>query len=337
MLAKQRSTTTEAPAYPVKHSCYQVQDWQIIGLNTFHPQKAYMLQYVYGYLMQGHKGNNDYVRMNPAASEIIHQGIGVYATRRLQPATTTPWAMTEQAARVHAYQLTTRCRLPCPDDRNTVIFADALGTTNLTPAAGGAAFELRTDAAGRLRQHLLTGATISGASSHGELKTLAIIVDAINDAHQQPRDHAHHVRVVLDAAVDFQIVLKLARQPLHKATEASLVTQALHLWVALRRLSKHVVLHLRKRESHGYSLGNGHIDLHAHNQLAEHMTDSEDPPLQDHMHIHLENLPPLPHPGSHRPGYQTTGSTTTQDRRTSTRNPSAPSHTSEAAMPTTPL
>ena len=235
--------------------------------------------------------------MNPAATEIIRQGVGVYATRRLQTATTTPWATTEQGARIHAYQPTTPCRLPYPDDHNTVIFADASGTTSLTPAAEGAAFELRRDATGRLRQHHLTGATIFGASSHGELKRMAVIVDTVNDTHQQPRDHAHHVWVVVDTAVDFQIVRKLARRPLHKATDSSLGTHALHLWAALRRLPKHIVLHLVKQESHRYSLGNRHIDLHAHNQLAEHMPNGEDPPLQDHMHMHLQHLPPIPHPG----------------------------------------
>ena len=168
-----------------------------------------------------HEGNNDSVRINPAATEIIHQAVGVYATRRLQPATTTPWATTEQGARIHAYQPMTPFPLPCPDDHNTVIFADASGTTCLTKAASGAALEFRTDATGRLHQHHLTGATIFGASSHGELKTLAIIVDAVNDTHQQPRDNPHHVRVVVDAAVDFQIVRKLARQPLYKATDSS--------------------------------------------------------------------------------------------------------------------
>ena len=136
-----------------------------------------------------------------------------------------------------------------------------------------------------------------GASSHGELKTLAIVVDAVNDTHQEPRDHTHHVLVVVDAAVDFQIVRKLAQQPLHKVTSSNLGTQALHLWTAFRRLPKHVVLHLVKQECHQYSLGNGHIDLHAHNQPAEHMPDGEDPPLQDHMHTHLQHLPPIPHPG----------------------------------------
>ena len=96
--------------------------------------------------------------------------------------------------------------------------------------------------------------------------------------------------------MDFQIVRKLARQPLHKATDSSLGTQALHLWAAWQCLPKHVVLHLVKQESHRYSLGNRHMDLHAHNRPAEHMPDGEDPPEQDHMHTPLQHLPPIRHP-----------------------------------------
>ena len=161
-------------------------------------------------------------------------------------------------------------------------------------------------------------------------------MDAVNDTHQQPRDHTHHVWVVVDAPLDFQIVRKLAWQPLHKATDSSLGTQALHLWAALRHLPKHVVLHLVKQESRRYSLGNRHIDLHAHNQLAEHMPDGEDPPIQDHMHTHPQHLPPIPHPGEPPAWvpddriYNDTG------RHTTTRNPSAPWRTFEAAKPTTP-
>ena len=269
----------------------------MVEWTTFHLQTAYLLQYVYGYLAQGHERNNDFVRMNPAATEIIRQGVGVYATRRLRPDANTPWATTERGAHIHAYQPTMPCRLPHLDNHNTVIFADACGTTGLTPSAGAAALKLKVDTTGRLHQHHLTGATIFGASPHGELKTLAIVVDAVNDTHQEPRDHTHHVRVVVDAAVDFEILRRLARQPLHKATDSSLGTRALHLWTALRRLPKHVVLHLVNQESHRYSLGNRHIDLHAHNQLAEHMPDGEDPPLRDHMHTHLQHLPPVPRPG----------------------------------------
>ena len=266
VLANHCSTTPGAPAHPVKHHCSQVQDWQTIERATFHPQKVYLLQYVYSYLTQDNKGNTDYVHMKPAATEIIHQGIGVYATGRLQPATTTPSASTEQGAQVHAYQLTALCRLPCPDDRNTVIFADASGTRNLTPAAGGAAFELPTDTAVDYGNTTPRGPPCSGLSP-------------------------------TDAAVDIQIVHKLARQPLHKVTDSSLDTQALHLWVALQHLPKHVVLHLVKQEHHRYSLGNGHIDLHAHSKPAENLPDGEDLPLQDHMHTHLQDLSPIPHPG----------------------------------------
>ena len=245
----------------------------------------------------GPRGEQRLCPHEPRVTEIIRQGVGVYAIRRLLPDANTPWATTERGAHIHAYQPTTPCRLPHPDDHNTVIFTDACGTTSLTPAAAGAALELKADTTGRLHQHHLTGGTIFGASSRGELKTLAIVVDAVNDTHQEPRHHTHHVWVVVDAAVDFQIVRRLARQPLHKATDSSLGTQALHLWTALRHLLKHVVLHFVKQESHRYSLGNGHIDLHAHNQLAEHMPDGEDPPLHHHMHTHLQHLPPVPRPG----------------------------------------
>ena len=90
-----------------------------------------------------------------------------------------------------------------------------------------------------------------GASSHGEPKTLAIIPDAVNDT-------APHLWVIVDAAVDFQIIRKLAWQPLEEATDSSLGTQTLQLWAALRRLPKHVVLHLVRQEYHRYSLSNGH-------------------------------------------------------------------------------
>ena len=143
VLAKHRSATPGAPAYPVKHRCSQVQDWQTVEWTTFHPQKAYLLQYVYGYLTQGHEGNNDCVHMNPAATEIIRQGVGVYATWKLGPDANTQWPTTERGARIHAYQPTMPCRLPHPDDHTTVIFADASGTKSLTPAPGGAALELK--------------------------------------------------------------------------------------------------------------------------------------------------------------------------------------------------
>ena len=95
--------------------------------------------------------------------------------------------------------------------------------------------------------------------------------------------------------MDSQIVQRLSKQPLHKAADSSLGTQALHLWVALRILPGHFILRLIKQESHRYILGNGHMDLHAHNQLAEHVPTLDKPPLHDHMQTHLQHLPPIPH------------------------------------------
>ena len=100
--------------------------------------------------------------MNPVATEIIRHGMGAYATRRLLPATSTPWATTEQGARVHAYQPTTPCCLPCPDDHNTVIFADASGTTSLTPRLGGQLWS-----SGQTRQADCTNTTSQEPPSSG--------------------------------------------------------------------------------------------------------------------------------------------------------------------------
>ena len=99
----------------------------------------------------------------------------------------------------------------------------------------------------------------------------------------------------------FQISQRLTRPPIHRATDSSLGTQALHLWLALRNLPGHIVLRLIKQESHRYNLGNGHIDLHAHNQLAKHVPTPEDAPLHDHMHTHFQYLPPIPHRGGPPP------------------------------------
>ena len=121
------------------------------------------------YLVQGDERNREYIQMKAAATEIIHQGIGVYTVPLIRPATTTPWATTAGGACVPAYQQTCLCRLPRPDDQNTIILADASGTMGLTPAAGGAGLQLQPDKTGQLRQHHLTWTTIFGASWHGEL------------------------------------------------------------------------------------------------------------------------------------------------------------------------
>ena len=235
--------------------------------------------------------------MNTAATETIRQGMVVYAARKVKSATATPCATRAQGAHVNAYQPKTTSGLPRPDSQNTIIFADASGTASLTPAAGGAALGLRPDMEGSLHQHHLLGTTIFRASSDGALETLAIILDAINITHGQPQDHTHHVWVGVDAAVDFQIIGRLGKQPLHKVTDSSHGTQALHLWAALGSLSRHIELHLVKEESHCYSLGNRTIDIHDLNQLAAHNADHDKPLLRDHMHTDVQHLLPIPNPG----------------------------------------
>ena len=82
-----------------------------------------------------------------------------------------------------------------------------------------------------------TGHTTYGASSHGELGTMADASAEI--ATHLPVHLPHVVRVwfVVDATVDTHLHLRIARQPLHKATATSPGTQALLLWKALRILS----------------------------------------------------------------------------------------------------
>ena len=71
-----------------------------------------------------------------------------------------------------------------------------------------------------------TGATISGASSHGELRTLA---DAVTATPPPATIHPRNIWVVVDATVDIHLTRRLADMPLHRALESGLTTQALGL------------------------------------------------------------------------------------------------------------
>ena len=74
-----------------------------------------------------------------------------------------------------------------------------------------------------------TGNTTYGASSHGELGAMAGAIAEI--AAHLPAHLPHIVRVwfVVEATVDTHLLLRIARQPLHKASATSLGTQALLL------------------------------------------------------------------------------------------------------------
>ena len=53
VLAKHRSTTAEAPAYPAKHRCSRrVPETQAIEWTTYHLTRAHLLQYIHKYLIK---------------------------------------------------------------------------------------------------------------------------------------------------------------------------------------------------------------------------------------------------------------------------------------------
>ena len=100
------------------------------------------------------------------------------------------------------------------------------------------------------------------------------MADAITEiAAHLPAHSPHIVRVwfVVDATVDTHLLLRIARQSLHKATATSLGTQALLLWKTLRSLPPYVQLHIVKQESHRHQYGNGKIDNHAVHQRTTHV------------------------------------------------------------------
>ena len=179
---------------------------------------------------------------------------------------------------------------------------------------------------GRTREDSYRNTTWRGpqSSEHPPMvnpKQLMIIMDAVSDAQGAPCNHRHHVWVLVEAIVDPQIIRGLVRKPVHKATDFSLSIGTLDQRVGRQELPGQVVLHLVKQECHRHSRGNGHIDLHTHNQHTEHTSDPDAPAMDDNMHTHLQLLPPIPQQGNHQPGCQTARYTIIQGRRTITENP----------------
>ena len=186
------------------------------------------------------------------------------------------------------------CRLPQPSPADRLFFTDASGESALTPITGGATLQL-THTGEHYHMDHHTGHTTYGASSHGELGAMA---DAITEvAAHLPAHSPHIVRVwfVVDATVDTPLLLRIARQPLHKATATSLGTQALLLWKALRSLPPYVQLHIVKQESHRHQYGNGKVDNQAVHQRTTHLPALQIPDLGRN-HTHLQHVPPVPEP-----------------------------------------
>ena len=95
-----------------------------------------------------------------------------------------------------------------------------------------------------------TGATIFGASSHGELQTLA---EAITATPPPATIWPRIIWVVADATVNIHLTRHLADVPLHRALESGLTTQALGLWMAFRGMRPRYALHIVKQESNRYT------------------------------------------------------------------------------------
>ena len=175
----------------------------------------------------------------------------MYATPILQP--TPPVAHLATGLAIYAYLPMNPCRLPQPSPEDRLFFTDASGESALTPITGGATLQL-THTGGHYHMDHHTGHTTCGASSHGELGAMA---DAITEiAAHLPAHLPHIVRVwfLVDATVETHLLLRIARQPLHKATATSLGTQALLLWKALRSLPPYIQPHIVKQETHRHLL-----------------------------------------------------------------------------------
>ena len=169
--------------------------------------------------------------MCPHMKRIISKGIGLYSAPIKQPITRVTHLTTGLA--IYVYLPMNPCRLRQPSSADLVFFTS--GVSALTPITGRATLQM-THTGGHYHMDQLTGHTTYEASSHGELGAMAdTIVDLA--AHLSALlPHVVRVWFVVDAIVDTNLLLCIARQPIHKATAASLGTQALLLWKALRSI-----------------------------------------------------------------------------------------------------
>ena len=146
--------------------------------------------------------------LTPRAQAIIPQGIGVYATPLLQPTQTTTG--TAQGNPVYIYHPTAIARLPVPSTTDIIYFTDASGPQQRTPTVGCASV-LITRRADSLQAEHHDGATIFGASSLGELRTLA---DAVTATLPPTTIRPPNISVVVDTTVDIHLSKRLADLPL---------------------------------------------------------------------------------------------------------------------------
>ena len=297
-----RTGKHEHPYYPLLHSCHTSEHLtQTLTCRDPNPDTAYMPNYIYFYLTRG-QPEKGLIAMFPHAKRIISKGIGVYATPILQ--LTTPVAHLTTGLAIYAYLPMNPCRLPEPSPVDLVFFTDASGESVLTPITGGATLQL-THADGQYHMDHHTGHSTYGASSHGELGAMAEAIGRIAAHLPAHLPHVARVWFVVDATVDTHLLLRKARQPLHKATATRLGTQALLLWKALRSLPPYVQLRIVKEKSHRHQYGNGKVDIQAVHQRTADLPSFQVPDL-DRNHTHLQHTHPKLEPQRTQTEYRRT-------------------------------
>ena len=229
-----RTEPHEAPMRPLHHKCPtnhgdkdDKERRQTVTCQKFHPNTGYLFHLMYAYITQG-RPDRGLLRLTPRAQAIITQRIGGYATPLLQLTQIT--TRTAQGNIVYIYQPTAIARLPVPSDTDIIYLTDVSRTQQRTPTVACASVRItwRADAL-HVEHH--KGATIFGASSHGELGTLEDAVTATPPPITIP---PRNIWVVMDARVDIHLTKRLADLLLHRALESGLTTQALRLWMAFR-------------------------------------------------------------------------------------------------------
>ena len=316
-----RAGPQETPVRPLQHKCPTLcgdkddkERRQTIKCQNFNLNTGYLFHLMYAYITQG-RPDGGLLRLTPRARAIITQGIGVYPAPLLQPTQIT--TTTAQGNPVYVYHPTAITRLPIPSDTDIIHFTDASGTQQRTPTVSCASVRINRHAAGLHVEHH-TGATIIGASSHGELRTLADTVTATPPpATIRPRN----IRVVVDSTVDIHLTRRLADLPFHKALESGLRWQTLGLWMAFRGMHPQDALQIVKHKSHGYTYGNGRADTQAEHQSTRHTRGLE------HVRLHTtttcSTYPRYPRPHSPPDGYRRTYRTKIGTSSTTTPHPSS--------------
>ena len=163
---------------------------------------------------------------------------------------------------IYTYLPMNPCRLPHRHGASLLFFTDASDESPLTPITRGATLQL-IHIRGHYHMDHHTGHTTYRASSHAELGAMADAIAKLSAHLTAHLPHLLRVWFIVDATVNEHLLLRIARQPLHKAIATSLGTQALLLWRALRSLPPYVKLDVVKQESHTQQFGNGKVDIQA--------------------------------------------------------------------------